>query len=234
MIKLKDILMEMSNQSKPLTEKPDEMIKEQEDYRGPHTAPGKTSSAPLYDLTKIYPDDEFGIYSKNAARCYGDNGGDDRDKKSVSMMQFYRNKPNAEVKIYRAVPNIHSEIEDKIRYYNKLRKYFIEYGFPPMKDSKENDVFRKMKYNKQEYLDKLNNDIKIIVEKHKKNKLKINPGDWVTLNLEYAIEHGKNQVKGNYKILSLTVTAKELYSSGDSVHEFGYVPKRKPRRKPRR
>jgi len=72
-----------------------------ENYKGVHKAPDKTRGAPLHDLTQIYPDD---IYSGKASRYYGDMGGDANDKDSARLMQQYRNKPNATVKIYRAVP----------------------------------------------------------------------------------------------------------------------------------
>jgi hypothetical protein len=53
---------------------------------------------------------------------------------------------------------------------------------------------------------------------------KINGGDWVTINRAYAVEHGDRFEEGA-KILSKTVRADELYTNGDSIHEFGYWPK---------
>jgi len=52
----------------------------------------------------------------------------------------------------------------------------------------------------------------------------INPGDWVTLHPQYAKDHGDSALNGNYKILKKTVKAKDLYTSGDSHHEWGYDP----------
>lgn len=52
----------------------------------------------------------------------------------------------------------------------------------------------------------------------------INPNDWVTINKNYAIEHGESWLHGKYKILTKIVSAKDLYNSGDSIHEFGYDP----------
>jgi len=131
-----------------------------EDYMGSHKAPDKTRGAPLHDLTQIYPDD---IYSDKASRYYGDMGGDVNDKDSVRLMQAYRNKPDATVKIYRAVPI----------------------------DKKE---------------------------------ISINAGDWVTLNKNYAIQHGRSTLYSKYKIVSKIVAARTLFTDANSIHEFGYDP----------
>ena len=131
-----------------------------EDYTGSHKAPDKMRGTPLYDLTGVYPDD---IYSNNAARYYGDMGGDANDIASARLMQAYRDKPNAMVKIYRAVP-----------------------------------------------IDK--------------KDISINAGDWVTLNKNYAIHHGKTSLRGKYKILDKSVAVKTLYTDANSIHEFGYDP----------
>lgn len=53
----------------------------------------------------------------------------------------------------------------------------------------------------------------------------INPGDWVTHTRGYADEHGKSVLKNNYKVVSKTVKAHELFNDGDSIHEWGYHPK---------
>lgn len=51
----------------------------------------------------------------------------------------------------------------------------------------------------------------------------INPGDWVSINKDYAKEHGENKLDGNFHILSQEVPAKEIYTS-DSIHEQGWHP----------
>lgn len=51
----------------------------------------------------------------------------------------------------------------------------------------------------------------------------INPGDWVTTSKTYAEQHGRGL--GDYKILEKDVPASELYTSGDSFHEWGWFPK---------
>jgi len=55
-------------------------------------------------------------------------------------------------------------------------------------------------------------------------ELKINEGDWVTINRGYAETHGDSALKGNYTILTKTVPARTLFTSGDSIHEWGYFP----------
>ena len=53
---------------------------------------------------------------------------------------------------------------------------------------------------------------------------KINPGDWVTISKEYAKEHGEGALNGQYAITMKKVPAKELFTQGDSFHEWGWHP----------
>lgn len=50
----------------------------------------------------------------------------------------------------------------------------------------------------------------------------IRSGDWVTISREYAEQHGRSNADGNYDVLSATVSAQDLWTSGDSVNEWGY------------
>ena len=52
----------------------------------------------------------------------------------------------------------------------------------------------------------------------------IRPGDWVTPSKEYAKEHGEAQFGKNYKIASMRVKAKDVFTNGDSINEWGYDP----------
>ena len=72
------------------------------EYKGSHKAPNKFRGAPLHDLTQIYPDD---IYSNKAVAYYGDKATDYSDRLSISIMQSAKAKPDAKIKIYRAVPS---------------------------------------------------------------------------------------------------------------------------------
>jgi hypothetical protein len=56
----------------------------------------------------------------------------------------------------------------------------------------------------------------------------INQGDWVTVNRDYAKSHGESWVEnGQYDIISKKVKAADIYTDGNSIHEFGYSPKNK-------
>lgn len=53
----------------------------------------------------------------------------------------------------------------------------------------------------------------------------INFGDWVALTKDYADEHGEARFDGEYKIIEQVVKASDLYTDGNSIHEWGYSPK---------
>lgn len=53
----------------------------------------------------------------------------------------------------------------------------------------------------------------------------INVGDWVAITRKYAMEHGERVLDGNYDIVTKKVKASEIYTAGDSFHEWGYSPK---------
>lgn len=52
----------------------------------------------------------------------------------------------------------------------------------------------------------------------------VNKGDWITINKRYAKLHGDSNLSDGYDIVSQRVKAKDLYSDGNSIHEFGYDP----------
>ena len=204
MIKLKDLLWET------------------EDYRGSHMAPDKTN-APLHDMTQtqVYDDD---IYSNEAPRYYGCNGGDRNDRMMINAIRYCRNKPNVMVTIYRAIPNFNKELEVKLKYRKKLLDYVSTYGFPPMLDVTARDEFIKLGRNKGNYIEKLLNDVDSLQTKLKESKFKIDAGDWVTLSKDYAVLHGESTLRGDYKILTKEVPARTLFTDGNSIFEFGYDP----------
>jgi putative chitinase len=57
-----------------------------------------------------------------------------------------------------------------------------------------------------------------------KNIKDINAGDWVTINKRYAQDHGESALGGDYRIISKIVNVGDLYTNGDSIHEYGYYP----------
>ena len=52
----------------------------------------------------------------------------------------------------------------------------------------------------------------------------INAGDWVSLSKQYAKDHGESALNGNYKIISKKAPARQLFTNGDSINEFGFDP----------
>jgi len=175
----------------------------QGDYKGEHTAPEKGEGyAPAYDLAGVYPDD---FYSAEGLRYYGD--GHDADGVSYSALRSLRNRPNAEVTIYRAVP------AEKVRNWYKEIAYGRQYGAAKFKEKYGQD------YN--EFLAEFDLHAD---EPVTKSTIKINRGDWVTLSRLYAKSHGESALNGNYRIISKKVYARDLFTDGNSIHEFGYDP----------
>ena len=182
-------------------------------YKGSHEAPDALSGAPLHNLKNIYPDD---IYGTNGARYYGDGSPD--DAMAVSVMRNMRNKPDAQVTVYRAVPEILGT-ESQISKLDAEKAYILKTGkIPKTADSHG--------MNKSEYYNYISEEI----DKLKAGPVKpdepmdINPGDWVTTIRNYAKGHGEHALNGKYKIISKRVPAKNLYTDGNSVFEFGYDP----------
>jgi predicted GNAT family acetyltransferase len=185
-------------------------------YRGSHTAPDRDFGAPLHDLTgggQMYPAD---IYSSKAAQLYG--GGMPYDQKAFSIAQQYKDKPNALVTIYRAVPKDISNSE-KLATLEKQMAAYMKRGTLPKDASNYSDGSKwyDAAYDRREALRKMPDEPSNEVNK-------INAGDWVTLTREYAKDHGESALNGEYKIISQKVKAKDVFTNADSIHEFGYQP----------
>jgi len=192
---------------------------ENEDYRGTHQPPTK-EDAPLHDLTNTYPDD---IYGPNGARYYG-HGDPNIDNYTISIIQSARNKPNMQVKIYRAMPKVLSS-QEKINDLEKQKKYIQKTGkIPPAAMDYLGSA--SSYFNPSKYYEILNKELEKINSKPlvEKEKIKINSGDWVSINRQYAVEHGQSSLRNNYRILTKTVPARTLFTNGDSIHEWGYNP----------
>ena len=180
------------------------MVRENSEYRGNHTAPDKTSGSPLYDLSNTYRDD---IYSPKAAQYYG-HWGDYRDGEAIRVIQAMKGKPNASLKIYRAVPKIRDTSEVKEVKASLASKRRLASSSPHLL----NDPFFQNQIKELES--------RIPVEKN----ISINQGDWVTTILSYAKDHGESALNGDYKIITKTVKARDIFTNGDSIFEFGYDP----------
>lgn len=198
----------------------------EDDYRGMHKAPDK-DDAPLHNLEELYPED---IYSSDAVKLYG-TGDYSKDAESINIIQSARNRPRKPIKIYRAVPDINHEIKKKMKPWVDAVNYFYKWRFTPLADknpldkNKEyNDIYDKyfdFSDDGKAWIDAM--DAKIQEFKDKMSPpIKINSGDWVTINKRYAIEHGRDNLNGKYKIVTKTVPARTLYTDGNSIHEWGY------------
>ncbi len=189
-----------------------QIIKEEiEDYRGSHTAPSPDADdSPMHDVTDKYGED---IYTSKALRMFGGYGA--YDNYSIALIQRARNKPNMQVKIYRAVPAVITN-QDKINDYEKQKAYILKTGRLP----KGVDNWQ----NSSEYHDYISNEIDKLksLPSEQDSKVKINSGDWVTINPAYAREHGQSNLNNKFRVLSKTVPAKTLFTDGNSIHEWGY------------
>ncbi len=193
----------------------DEVLASQ-DYEGQHRPPGPDNGAPLHDLTgggNIYPDD---VYSNKAAQYYG-SGEPSMDAPTISLAQSYKGRPNATVTIYRAIPDDLTN-EAKLA---KLEKQKAEY----MRRNKVPEG-----ENSKGFYERVTSEIERLksLPEETDAKATINPGDWVSINRQYAKVHGESALRGNYKIISKKVKASEVFTNGDSIHEWGYWPKQEP------
>lgn len=190
------------------------------DYRGMHQAPtAGEGSAPLWDLTKIYPDD---IYSNKAAQYYGDAS--PLDSQAIAIMHSYRNRPNAKVTIYRAVPvdKETKKIQKDIKELNEDNFLLNRKPFPRIRYGKMMELGIESVEEYQKYLDKKTEELENIL--NSKIKISINIGDWVTTVRQYAVDHGEAALNGDYKILKKSVYARDIFTDANSIFEFGYDP----------
>ena len=187
------------------------VIFEEEDYRGQHQAPGKSDGAPLWDLTLngIYPDDIYTHPHYYAAEMTG-----------MGTVLSYHNRPNRAVTIYRAVPHEETPAEAINRLERQLKQYMARRIVPaPYAGSsgfERESEWYEMASAELERLKQL--------PPVKATRYPINPGDWVTLSKRYANEHGHSSLGGKFKVVSKKVFARDVYTDGNSLDEWGYDP----------
>ena len=198
----------------------------EDDYKGLHTAPEPEGSVPLYDLSGIYPDD---IYSSKGAIYYGHYGqGAAMDIETMGIIHNAHGKPNYSVMIYRAVPDVNKGLRGEISKLRGLLGYFNRFQFYPVGDEVVGglrDKYKDLEYDERER--KIYEDIDgqvMGLEGGLKKDIGINIGDWVTINRRYAKEHGESLLMGEYRIVSKRVRARDLYTDGESIQEWGYYP----------
>ena len=87
----------------------------------------------------------------------------------------------------------------------------------PVRDRETNAIIQRMKGRP---------DVRVPVYRAvpKEAPDQINPGDWVTINKQYAIDHGESSLRGDYKIVSTSAKASDLFTEGNSIHEWGWHP----------
>jgi 8-oxo-dGTP pyrophosphatase MutT (NUDIX family) len=195
------------------TQKSEDLAKTDDDYRGEHQAPTRgPGSAPLHDLTGVYPED---FYSSNAHQLY--SSGEHYDVETIHIIQSLRGRPNKPVRVYRAVPHQPGPAEQAARL-DQQKAYHLKHGRPPADADRPPQGQRWYDWASGE-ADRLR-----AMPEPAKTKPSINPGDWVTVNKRYAVDHGKNALGGKYKIVSKVVPARHVYTDGNSLHEQGYDP----------
>lgn len=181
-------------------------------YRGLHQAP--TEGAPAHDLTgsgKVYPDD---VYGPNGILYYGHYGQNNpMDSQTFGLLHQVKGRPNAPVTIYRAVP-YEPTVDEQIAKLEKQKAQYMARGTTPPD------------WAGKGFYDHVTGELERLksLPRAQPEKLTINPGDWVTVNRAYAKEHGESALQGSYKIISKKVRAKDIFTNGDSIHEWGYSP----------
>ena len=183
----------------------------EEEYRGSHQAPGSSDGSPLWDITRngIYPDD---VYTHPHYYDMGITG--------FGVISGYYNRPNKQIKIYRAVPHEETTDEAIRRLERELKRYMARRIVPEpyagASGFEREEEWYEMASSELERLQKL--------PSQKAKRYPINPGDWVALSKRYATMHGHHALNSKFKIVSKTVFARDLYTDGNSLDEWGYEP----------
>jgi hypothetical protein len=187
-------------------------------YQGEHQPAMGDSGAPLSDLASsgVYPED---VYGPNGSRYYGD--GSAMDNEAFGIVRSLRNRPNASVTIYRAVPYEKTN-QEKLAALQKQKAAYMARRIVPAEWGGSRTSFG----DEAGFFEWVTAEIKRLEDapEEKREALKINPGDWVAITRSYAKGHGESALRGNYKIISKKVTAKEIFTNGDSIQEWGYDP----------
>jgi len=186
-----------------------------EDYRGGHQAPRRSDdvAAPLHDTTGVYPAD---LYGPNGLHYYGDKT-DPIDQESYRHTVRLKGRPEAPVKIYRAIPHEPSAQEKLVKLESDMAAYQKRRKLPKDAGTTNGSQWYDNAYDLREKLRTQPNEVSSSIAT-------INPGDWVTPSRAYAKMHGDSVLRGKYKILSKTVKAKDVFTNGDSLNEWGYDP----------
>lgn len=183
---------------------------EKPSYQGEHRAPDKDSGAPLSNLAKgVYPED---VYT-HGAQYYG--SGQRGEAETFALARQLRGKPESKVTVYRAVP-FEKTRDEQIAGLERDMADYMRRKKIPASYSGEGNYYDWASAERQR--------LQSLPDDSDKKPYPINAGDWVTTSKDYAKEHGLGALGGNFKIVKKTVPAGQLYTSGDSILEFGYDP----------
>ena len=198
------------------------MAKTVDDYHGQHGAPGPDSGSPLHDVTAngTYPAD---FYGPNGLRYYG-TGDDAMDPVTYRKIVAAKGSPRAQVTVYRAVPHEPSVAEQLDTLEAQMAAFMKRRTLPPDATVPASQWYDDAYARRNALRSALQSPAAPTPE------LGVNPGDWVTINKQYAVDHGQSALNGKYRVLSKKVPADELFTSGDSMHEWGWHPRDKSRR----
>ena len=180
-------------------------------YQGQHQPAMAEDGASGDNLTDIYPDD---IYGSDAVSYYGD--GSAFDQKSIEVIRRMRGKPNAQVAIYRSIPSEFADPHARAYELEQAKKQYQRRNNIPAKFDDGSKSGSEWYEWASEEIDRL----RALPEK----TAEINAGDWVSINRQYAKMHGEAHLNGDYEILTKRVKAKEIFTEGNSIHEWGYDP----------
>jgi len=200
-----------------------------QDYMGQHSAPTNDGyNQPIHNVESMYPK----IYETGGSEYVVMS----EDREGLGIILNVHNRPNAKVTVYRAVPDLNKEIKKKIsniqnavNALNAIKEHRV------IKKTKEaqNLIYSLMdkysieKHTYDEQQDLMMEDLRKQIdelEKELKTPLKIEKRNWVTPSRAYAKTHGMGNLNNKYKIISKTVKAKDLYTDGNSLSEWGYDP----------
>jgi hypothetical protein len=190
-----------------------------DDYAGNHTPPMSNSGAPGHDLTgggEVYPDD---VYTHG--RQYYGSGEPRMDSQTFSVIDSMKGRPNKQVTIYRAVPYEKTPTEQINVIEKQLAKYQARRIVPAEWGGSRTAIG-----DEQGFYDWATSEVDRLktMPETGGEKFGINQGDWVTVNRAYAKDHGEGTLQGKYKIVSKKVYARDIFTNGDSPHEWGYDP----------
>src|SRR5690606_38176161 len=94
-------------------------------YQGSHEAPDPESGRPMHDVTGAWPED---FYSHEGFRYYSDHG-NHYDAEGHHKVAAMRNRPNARLEVYRAVPkHVKGAQINKGDWVTQTRAYAHEHG----------------------------------------------------------------------------------------------------------